>query len=221
MGVPVKMHSYFELTEPAYDLWVEGRLLEELGIPDDRRTRVEIIGGEIVVSPVPYFRHAAIATLIQKEFLRRELSEPSLPWRAVQTINFNLKDIRDGYIPDLVVLSQTDFDAADAANMLSLTAEQIGMAIEITSKSTAAEDREPGPKRTRRTKWTGYANEGVGFYLLVDRAPDEPTVTLFSNPNRPLGIFRTEKCWRFGETVVLPEPFGIEIPTEGWQPWDE
>jgi hypothetical protein len=221
VGVPVKMHSYFELTEPAYDLWVEGRLLEELGIPDDRRTRVEIIGGEIVVSPVPYFRHAAIATQIQEAFVCPRLDRPDFPWRAVQTINFNLKDIRDGYIPDLVVLSQTDFDAADTANALNLTAEQIGMAIEITSKSTAAEDREPGPKRTRRTKWTGYANEGVGFYLLVDRAPDEPLVTLFSNPNRPRGIFRTEKRWRFGETVVLPEPFGVEIPTEGWQPWDE
>jgi hypothetical protein len=217
----VVLHQYLELTEPAYDLWVDGRLLEELGIPDDRRTRVEIIGGEIVVSPAPYFRHAAIATEIQKSFFRRELPEPGFPWRVVQTINFNLQEIGDGYIPDLIVLSQTDFDAADAANALNVTAEQIGMAIEITSKSTAMEDREPGAKRARPTKWNGYAREGTKFYLLVDREPDKPMVTLFSDPNPARGIFQTEQRWEFGETVVLPEPFGIEIPTEGWQPWDE
>src|SRR5713226_3558224 len=89
VGVPVMLHQHLELAEPAYDLWVDGRLLEELGIPDDRRTRVEIIGGEIVVSPAPYFRHAAIATQIQEAFLQPRLANPDFPWRLVQAINFN------------------------------------------------------------------------------------------------------------------------------------
>lgn len=38
------------LPEPAHDLWRAGRLGEVLGIPDDRRVRIEIIGGEIVLS---------------------------------------------------------------------------------------------------------------------------------------------------------------------------
>jgi hypothetical protein len=189
--------------------------------PTTQRPRVEIIGGEIVVSPGPYVQHAIIAVDIQKAFFRRELPEPDFPWRVLQTVDFDLTDIRDGYIPDLIVLGQTDLDAVSEANARHVTAVQIGMAIEITSRATAAEDRKPGPKRTRPTKWNGYANEGVEFYLLVDRAPDKPLVTFYSNPNRPRGIFRDAEHWRFGETVVPPEPFGIEIPTEGWQPWDD
>lgn len=42
-----------ELPEPAIDLWRAGRLGDVLGVPDDRGIRVEIIGGEVVLTWMP------------------------------------------------------------------------------------------------------------------------------------------------------------------------
>jgi len=53
------LHGPLYLPEPAYDLWVAGRLAEILGVPEDG-TRVEIIGGENVVSPGPRVGHGKI-----------------------------------------------------------------------------------------------------------------------------------------------------------------
>lgn len=221
MGVPVVLHEQLELSKPAYELWLEGRLHKELGIPDDGRTRIEIIGGEIVVSPGPLFHHARIVTEIQKAFFRREMHAPDYPWRCVQVMDFNLPRIEDGYIPDLIVLPTREYEDPSNASARHLTAKKIGMAVEVTSKWTAADDRVPGRKRTRPTKWNGYAHEEVEFYLLVDRAPDKAKVTLYTEPNPARGSYLGEQSWTFGETVLLPEPFGVEIPTDAWEPWEE
>lgn len=220
MGFPAVAH--FVLPDSAYHLWLKGNLREALGIRDDGRTRIEIIGGEIVVSPGPLFDHARIASEIHKAFNRRELSDPGFGWEIVQGMDFDLRHVGDGYIPDLIVLTAKEYDDPSNGRARHLVAEQVGMVVEITSKSTAAHDRKPGieAEARKRNKWNGYAHEGVEFYLLVDRAPDKACVTLFSDPELPDGLFRTAKRWRFGETIVLPEPFGVEIATEGWRTWD-
>jgi hypothetical protein len=219
--VPVRVRRYLELTESAYELWVDGRLLEELGIRDDGRSRVEIIGGEILVSPGPLFHQVRIITDIHDAFTLARSGDSECPWRSLQNMDFNLRHIGDGYVPDLIVLSVDEYEDPSNADARNLIAEQIGMAVEITSKPTASTDREPDSDRERWTKWNGYAHEGVEFYLLVDRGPEAGCVSLFSEPDLPDGVYRRRERWMFGETVVLPEPFGIEIPTEGWQPWDE
>ena len=215
------LHQHLLLSEPAYDLWAEGRLLEELGIPDDKRTRVEIIGGEIVVSPGPLVDHAFIASDIQDAFSGRRILDAGFPWRTAQVIDFNLPRIGDGYIPDLTVLSADAYEAAARQRVRNLRADQVGMVVEITSKATAADDREPGRQRTRPTKWNGYAHEEVEFYLLVDRAPNKALVTLYSEPNPARGLYLAEQRWRFGDAIVLPEPFGVEIPADAWQTWEK
>lgn len=219
MGVPAVAH--FILPEPAYDLWLKGELREKLGLRrDEKRTRVEIIGGEIVVSPGPLFHHARIASQIQKAFNWREQSDPGFAWQIVQGMDLDLRHIGDGYTPDLMVLTTKEYDDPTNSRARHLLAEQIGMVVEITSKSTAANDREPADDDNADergfTKWNGYAHEGAGFYLLVDRAPGRACSTLFSEPYLPGGVFRGAKRWNFGETIVLPEPFGVEIPTEDW-----
>ncbi|MBS2966063.1 Uma2 family endonuclease [Actinocrinis puniceicyclus] len=221
VGVPAMLHQHLLLSEPAHDLWVEGRLMEELSIPDDKRTRVEIIGGEIVVSPGPLVDHAFIISDIQEAFSRRRILDADFPWRTVQVVDFNLPRIGDGYIPDLVVLNADVFEAAARQRLRNLTADQVGLVVEITSKATAADDREPGRQRARPTKWNGYAHEEVEFYLLVDRAPNKALATLYSEPNPARGLYLDEQRWKFGETITLPEPFGVEIPTEDWLTWEK
>lgn len=219
MGYPAIAH--YTLPGRAYDLWVEGRLLEALGIPDDKRTRVEIIGGEIFVSPGPLLHHARIVADVRDAFAVKRAADRDFSWRSVEHVDFNLRHIGDGYIPDLIVLAAEDLEDPSNAGACNLVAEQVGMVLEVTSKSTASRDRAPDEAAERRTKWNGYAHEGVAFYLLVDRDPKVASVKLFTRPDLPDGEYRVCDEWAFGETIVLPEPFGVEIPTEGWQTWEK
>jgi hypothetical protein len=114
VSMAAESHHTHVLPDSAYNLWLRDELPGMLRLPDDG-TRVEIIGGEIVVSPAPDYAHNRIVREIQRGFIAAEIAEQSFPWRCVQTMDLNLSDIRDGYIPDLIVLdSETDSAAAKA-----------------------------------------------------------------------------------------------------------
>lgn len=208
------------LSEPAYDLWVKDKLLGELGIRDNGRIRFEIIGGEIVERPLQGLRHVGIVHDIHDEFVRGDFVRPGFPWCAIQTMHVSLTRIRDGYIPDLMVLDDKLWAALppDRANIMPA---ELQLVVEVTSESSVDQDRRPGPGRARATKWNGYAREEIPFYLLADRDPHAAKTTLFSEPDPATGEYKASQEWAFGETIVLPEPFGIEIPTEIWQPWTD
>lgn len=211
------LHTQVSLPGPAYDLWVAGKLAEILGVPDDG-TRVEIIGGEIVVSPGPKSGHNVIVATVQDPFSAARVTNPSFPWRTLQTTDLNMAGIGDGYIPDLVCVTAELFEdlAKDVSHLLP---DQIALAVEVTSPSNAAEDRRPGPRRERSTKWSGYAREGIPHYLLIDRDPKVVKATLYSDPDRGTGRYRACASWPFGEPIRLPDPFSLDIPTANWQPW--
>ena len=211
------MHLF--LPEPAYDLWVAGELNEVLGVPDDG-TRVEIIGGEIVVSPLPYFEHAVIANEIQDLFAVAAATRSPFPRRMMQVVGLNVAGVRDGYIPDLLCLEAETYAQLRAKKSTVVLPEHVALAIEITSPSNAADDREPGPHRRRLTKWSGYAHEVIPFYLLIDRDPKVARATLYSDPDPVEGRYRASTSWPFGDPIELPAPFDIEIPTATWQVWD-
>ena len=221
MAVPeIPAVARFTLPAPAYTLWRRGELLQALGIRDDGKSRVEIIGGEIVVSPGPRFDHNGIVSDVQRAFFRREMSVQDYPWRTVTTGDFDLKHIGEAYIPDVIVLGIEEFTALRTAHAQTATAAQIAMVVEITSTTTAAADRRPGSRRRKSTKWSGYAHEGVEFYLLVDRDPRVLSTVLYTEPDLAAGTYGREQTWRFGETVALPEPFEVEIATDDWEPWE-
>lgn len=46
-------------------------------------------------------------------------------------------------------------------------------------------------------------------------------MTLFGEPDHEAGTYRTLDTWKFGEAVRLPEPFGFEIRTDLWRPWND
>lgn len=94
------------------------------------------------------------------------------------------------------------------------------MAISRTSASSSEEnDRRPGPRRAGPGKWNGYARVGIPCYLLVDRDPKEARTTLFSRPSTTSGDDWEAVARAFGDSIKLPEPFGLEIPTDEWEPW--
>jgi Putative restriction endonuclease len=127
-------------------------------------------------------------------------------------------EIRDGYIPDLIVLDLETSDQARDTHARHLLSEQVGMVVEVTSESNAADDRQPSLRRSTGTKWNGYAQVKVPYYLLVDRAPRTAQTVLYSDPDPASGAYLHFESWKFGETIRLPAPLGFEITTDDWRP---
>ncbi|MFI9271698.1 Uma2 family endonuclease [Kitasatospora sp. NPDC052896] len=209
------------MPDSPYALWVRGELAEFLRIPDDG-TRVEVVGGEFVVSPAPAVDHNIIVSDINRGVVAAELRDGEFPLRAVQTTELDLVEVSDGYIPDLMVLNHEVLARAGAARAQHLYPHQLMLVVEVTSPSNAAGDHEPAFGRGRReTKWNGYARSGVPFYLLVDRDPRNPGVTLYADPDQGTGRYRERSSWPFGTPVKLPEPLGFEFSTDRWRPWSD
>ncbi|GAB2704734.1 Uma2 family endonuclease [Kitasatospora kifunensis] len=216
VSVPAIVH--YTLPDSPYAMWARGELADWLRVP--KNVLVEVIGGEIVVSPARTFPHAAILGDIQREFSGRGFVDTRFPWRAFQVLGVDVVEIGDGYIPDLLVLHRQTEAEGWAGNFEFPRADQVELVVEVTSRASACDDREPGPGR-RTTKWSGYARGGVPHYLLVDRDPSRPGVTLFGEPDRSAGSYQMLATWKLGDLVTLPEPFGIEIRTDLWRPWSD
>jgi Uma2 family endonuclease len=217
--VSVAAIAHVVLPDTPYALWARGELDDHLHVPDDG-TRVEVVGGEIVVSPVPGVAHAGILTDVGGAFGDAKRTDPGFRWRTVQAINLDLVDIGDGYIPDLVVVSREVDQRSRADEVLYLYPEQLQLVVEVTSEPNARTDREPVFGRGA-TKWSGYARCGVPYYLLIDRDRRQPGVTLFGEPDRAEGRYRALEDWKFGDPLVLPEPFSVEVDTSLWRPWSD
>ncbi|WP_060884101.1 Uma2 family endonuclease [Streptomyces caniscabiei] len=80
------------------------------------------------------------------------------------------------------------------------------MVVEITSY-----DPDTG-RRDRHDKPAAYGQSGIPLYLLIDR--DSCTLTVHSGPDPLVGGYRHARIAKFGETVSLPGPVGIELDTE-------
>ncbi|MFI0409712.1 Uma2 family endonuclease [Actinomadura sp. 3N508] len=220
MNTLAVVHHHRELPDTPYNLWMQDELADVLDLPHDG-TRVEIIGGEIIVSPGPDMAHNFIVQDIADAIAAARSQNPGFRWRCVSAQDLDLSDIHDGYIPDLCVLDKGIADQARRAQLKKARPEHLQLALEVTSPSTVHEDRLPGKRRVKPTKWSGYARVGIPYYLLVDRDPKAARTTLFSDPDTSKGVYSASVSWEFGEAVKLPEPFGLEIPTDIWEPWQQ
>ena len=218
VSVIATVHHHRELPDTPYNLWMRDELADVLDLPHDG-TRVEIIGGEIVVSPGPDMAHNFIVQDISDAFAAARVRDASFPWRCVATQDLNVSEVHDGYIPDLCVLDERTAVEGRRAQLRKALPAHLELALEVTSPSNAPDDRRPGNRRVNPSKWNGYARVGIPFYLLVDRDPKEATTTLYSQPDTRSGDYLDAVSWAFGEPVKLPEPFSLEIPTDEWEPW--
>ncbi|MEV7188523.1 Uma2 family endonuclease [Kitasatospora sp. NPDC093102] len=154
---------------------------------------------------------------IHEWFFRAELRGEGSPWQVVQHVGVDLAEIGDGYCPDLIVVT-AEVDLLARAEDRYLRPSEIGLVAEVTAHPSAHDDRRP--ESDKFTKWSGYAWTGVPYYLLVDRDPQQPGVTLFGEPNRAEGTYEVLEEWKFGETIRLPEPFDVEVATDKWKSWE-
>ncbi|MFD7094594.1 Uma2 family endonuclease [Streptomyces xanthophaeus] len=177
------------------DSW-EGlvRLWEETDAPEG--CKVEIIKGIVTVAPPPVNHHNYIAVKVQ----RAVMSVLPEGWEVYQTLYVAIPSREGLYIPDLVVVP--DEVVLEGGTFVPATIAEL--AVEVTSKSNASNDRV--------AKLAGYAQAAVPLYLLIDAyATGGPTVTLYGEPKG--GLYRVLQAGKFGEPVRLPAPFDIEIDT--------
>lgn len=206
------------LPDTPYNLWVRGELDDYVDAPEG--SRVEIIGGKVVVSPPPILSHGGPLRFITRAFERAASADPGFPWAVQQVAGVRLVGLSDGYIPDLVVTTEEILLAGERARLPELTSDEIEMAVEVTSKGGAGGDRPPRFPSREKNKWTGYAKAEVPYYLLVDCAPKVAKTTLYCIPDRATSAYLHQESWDFGATINLPEPFNIEIDTTHWVTWE-
>ncbi|MEY9863708.1 Uma2 family endonuclease [Catenulispora sp. GAS73] len=214
--------EYPPFPDSPFAMWLNGELEEYLGLPEG--SRVEIIEGDIVVSPAPRFDHNKIATLINNAFAIALASDPAFPWETVVGTGVGEPSSR-GWIPDVAVMDRARSAEATAARVAIIGPSDMVMAVEVTSPSNADHDREPGPQHRQKngnrikTKWADYASAGVEYYLLVDRDPRVVRTTLYFDPNPETSRYESAIAWDFGQPIILPQPFGLTIDTSNWMDW--
>lgn len=201
-------------------MWLRGEVDDLLDLPFEGM-RVEIIGGQIVVSPAPNVAHAGILSDISAALTAMSMKDPEFPWTFTQVVNLYRQTAHKFCIPDLLVLAKEVFASAEEADAFGLAPDEIEMVVEVTSAGNSEQDRPPtgGRRLAAPNKWSSYARVEIPYYLLVDRSPKEAKTTLYSIPDRSIGAYLHQESWEFGETVQLPEPFNVEIETSRWRPW--
>jgi Uma2 family endonuclease len=158
--------------------------------------RAEIFDGGIHLAPSPGLDHHEIAFLIHRA-LARELPDD---WRIYQSSAATIETIKRLHEPDVLVIPRS----AVAAGGLTVSAADALLAVEITSPSNAHHDR--------KLKLWSYAHAPIPLYLHIDRFdPAGPQSTLYSEPVD--GTYRQDVRVPFGQPILLPEPFGIELAT--------
>jgi Uma2 family endonuclease len=160
----------------------------------DGRFKVEIIGGEIIVSPLARTLHDLIVSSLHAMFVRA-LDEDT--HNVSQRVEF-VVDEANSPQPDLAVL-----DVALRNDTLAATeyaAKDALLVVEATSPSNGVNDRKWG------LKYKAYAKGLVPIYLLIDpHAGAGPSLTLFTQPNGTR--YQAETTVPFGAPLQLPEPF--------------
>ncbi|MFF4101167.1 Uma2 family endonuclease [Streptomyces sp. NPDC001903] len=163
----------------------------------DRRPgyRVEIIGGQILVSPPADGNHAEALTDLMVPFLTVGLHGPES--RVVQAVGIWLPDGREDYaIPDLSLVDADFRDHLVQNNCYDPVAFRL--VLEVTSSNHQTD---------LRTKATAYANAKVPVYVIVDRRHNR--LHVLTDPVQD--EYATHRVHAAGELVTLPESVGAKV----------
>ncbi|MBA8948937.1 hypothetical protein HNR61_000535 [Actinomadura namibiensis] len=112
------------------------------------------------------------------------------------------------------MLDREVLEAAAREGAHYLLPGQVEIVAEVTPWSGPDATRPPTDGRI--SKWTACARAGIPHHLLIDRHADEPRTTPYSAPDSGAGTYGSARSRAFGEVVVLPEPFSIEIDSARW-----
>lgn len=165
----------------------------QLDVPEG--WKAEITERGILMSPFPSGLHNDIDKIVNR-LLTRELSDE---WGVYHMQGIQVSEPKRLYMPDVIVVAETK----RRIDGYLFAAEDVALAVEITSPSNAGYDR--------AEKRDAYAAGGVGMYLLVDRCSTPKSCTLYSDPKD--GVYVRGVTAPFGDPVRLPAPLDLTIDT--------
>jgi Uma2 family endonuclease len=163
--------------------------LEQL--PDDGN-RYELFDGSLLVSPHARVRHGGVAHRL------RRLLEAQAPTGTEIAQDLGVEVVRRTtyYVPDIVVVPASAFDADDEAY---LAPADVRLAIEVLS---------PGNKgRDLVLKRHDYAQAGIRHYWIVD--PDTRTLTVLRRGGD--GAYAEEAVVAAGQRWTTDQPFRLSV----------
>ncbi|MEU1182161.1 Uma2 family endonuclease [Streptomyces sp. NPDC005820] len=153
--------------------------------------RVEIIGGQILVSPAPDGPHSEALMLFAVPFLQLGLV------RALPGIGLWLPTGPEDYvIPDLSVVDDDYRDHRVENSCYDPACFRLVM--EVTSSNW---------KTDLRAKVTSYARAGIPVYVIIDRRHQR--LHVLTDPVRD--SYTTHHIHTAGESVTLPESIGGKV----------
>jgi Uma2 family endonuclease len=159
-------------------------------------SRVELIDGELVVSPTGSVWHSEAVYCLTVQLVK--LAERR-NWVIHTNLTAYIPPTKERLIPDLMVAPRD----AQPYGECELFASEALLVAEVVSPWSRRRDREVKPR--------AYAQAGVPLYMLIDRFHHEPTVTLFSQPSED--GYGERQVAAAGEPLRLPKPFGIALDT--------
>ncbi|MFI7321640.1 Uma2 family endonuclease [Streptomyces venezuelae] len=158
--------------------------------------RVELIEGEIHVTPPPIGEHEEfVAEMSHQVAVRR----PGKELRSYTGIGLYLPgaSVSGQVEPDLVIAPKGSFANEDKYH----DPAAVLLVAEVTSRSTGDNDR--------HKKILGYARAGIPVYLLIDR--EAGNAVLYTEP---VGEeYEHQEIFKLSKVVPLPEPLGFELDT--------
>ncbi|NUR03892.1 MAG: Uma2 family endonuclease [Streptomyces sp.] len=183
-GVPDNSHTSVEAT------------FERISAAVPMGWRVELVEGEIYVTPPANGEHEEILAQVNRQVIRQVPDDSLLNYFG---IGLNVPGSSEtGHVePDMVIAPMGTFDDQEQWHDPSA----VLLVAEVTSKSTADRDR--------HLKIRGYARAGIPIYLLIDR--EEAEVTVYSEPSGD--DYTQNPKYKLGLAVPLPAPLGFELDT--------
>ncbi|MDQ0933526.1 Uma2 family endonuclease [Streptomyces turgidiscabies] len=175
--------------------------LDKLYVPDGYRA--EIIKGNIVVSPWSKGYYSRVMKLV-----RRQLEEYLPEGHLIDSspLLFVFPGVERAYGPDIYAAHERTLET----DSNRLDGEGLSFVAELTSPSTRNDDL--------TDKVEVYGNAGVPVYLALDMQQEE--ASLFLGPYEK--GYKSRLTKPFGEKLYIPDPFGCELDTAGFQaPPDE
>ncbi|BET48108.1 Uma2 family endonuclease [Kitasatospora aureofaciens] len=157
--------------------------------------RVEIIGGQLLVTPPPDGPHSRALTKLMRPFIAAGLDDGETEVR--QGIGLWLPMDADDYaIPDLAIVDADIDDHLIENNCYDPVCFRL--VLEVTSSNW---------KNDLKAKVTAYAAAMVPVYVIVDRKHQR--LHVLTDPD--CADYSTHRVHSPGETVTLPDSLGAEV----------
>lgn len=125
----------------------------------DRRSRIELVGGALIVSPSPAWPHQKASLRLAMQF-ESALAASGAPFDVAEAVNVRTAD--QLFIPDIVVADI----AAVRSGPVAVSMEDVLLVVEIVSPGNAPVDR--------HLKSSAYAELGLEHYWRLEPAGATP-----------------------------------------------